>query len=100
MMPSFNRGKNPRYWAAFGVAGDGVSSELKRRCIRDFFRDAAFFLIIPFRAAVSNFLTISCNAAQALPVSFFRAKTSNFFTLVLTELFTALLRRRRSSLCR
>jgi hypothetical protein len=74
-------------------------SALKRRCIRDFFREAAFFLMIPFREAVSIFLIISRNASSASAVSFCRAKTTNFFALVLTELFTALFRIRRSSLC-
>jgi hypothetical protein len=43
---------------------------------------------------------MSFKAASASVVSFFRAKSTNFFALVLTELLTALLRRRRSSLCR
>jgi hypothetical protein len=77
-----------------------VFSVLKSRCIRDFFRAAAFFFTIPLRAAESIFCIISLSAASASPVSFFRAKRTNFFALVLTELLTALLRFRRSSLCR
>jgi hypothetical protein len=75
-------------------------TEFKNRCIRDFLRAAAFFLIIPFRAAVSIFLTISRNAASAAATSFFRANAVTVLALVLTALFTALLRMRRSSLCR
>jgi hypothetical protein len=74
--------------------------ELKSRCIRDFFRDAAFFLMIPFRAAESSLLIISLSAASASPESFCWTSSVNFLTLVLTEDLTDLFLIRRSSLCR
>jgi hypothetical protein len=80
-----------RYWAVLRV--------LNKRCIRDFFRAAAFFFITPFPAAESIFLIISLSADSASLASFFLAKRTNFFALVLTELFTALFRFLRSSLC-
>jgi hypothetical protein len=80
-----------RYWA--------VLRELNKRCIRDFLRAAAFFFITPFPAAESIFLIISLRADSASLTSFFLAKRTNFFALVLTELFTALFRFLRSSLC-
>ena len=73
---------------------------LKSRCILDFFRAAAFFLMIPFPAAVSIFFIISLRAASAESRSDLWASTTNFFALVLTADFTALFLSLRSSLCR
>jgi hypothetical protein len=74
--------------------------EVKSRCIVDFLRAAAFFLIIPLRAAESSLLIISLRALSASAASFFWASVTNFLVLVLTALFTALFRSRRSSLWR
>jgi hypothetical protein len=73
---------------------------LKYLCILDFFRAAAFLLIMPFREAVSIFFTISLRAASDAGTSFFRANTTNFLMLVRTALFAVLFRILRSSLCR
>jgi len=74
--------------------------ELKCRCILDFFRAAAFFFIMPFRDAVSIFLTMSLRAASDEGTSFFCVSAMNFFTLVLTALLAVLFLIRLSSLCR
>jgi len=79
--------------------------ELNSVCILDFLRDAAFFLIIPFWAAVSIFFIMSLRASSASAASAglrpaFWARTTNFFALVLTEDFTDLFLSLRSSLCR
>jgi hypothetical protein len=79
------------YWAFF-IA-------LKCRCILDFLRAAAFFFMMPFRDAVSIFLTMSLSAASD-DGSFFCDSAINFFTLVLTALLVVLFLIRLSSLCR
>src|SRR5574344_1975982 len=67
--------------------------------MRDFLRETAFFVKIPLFAAVSSSLTRILSFSEARVESFACTASTNFFALVLEELFTALLRNRRSSLC-
>ncbi len=77
-----------------------AAMELNKRCILDFFLDAEFFLTTPLPEATSNLTIISFKAVWEAATSLPSTESMNFLMLVRTALLTALLRSRRSSLCR
>jgi len=67
--------------------------------MRDFLRETAFLDKIPLLPAVSSSFTRAFNLSEASAESLACTASMNFLALVRAELFAALLRMRRSSLC-
>jgi hypothetical protein len=72
---------------------------LYRFCIRDFLRDAAFFLMIPLRAALSSFLISIFNESAETVSSFFALASTNLRACERSAVFADLFASLRPSLC-